>query len=183
MINVGEEITGAYLSVIKGCDFVQYNLYTPDVQGEIDVVGVNRRERVVYVCEVAIHLVTGLQYVDAATRKTDNVPRIVRKFEKDIDYAEKYFEDHDRVFMLWSPIITNPKRAQHNQTRDVTEIARILKQRRGIDLELIINERYRKALNELRAYAGSRTEALKSPILRFLQIEERLSKHLERLKA
>ena len=38
MQNPGEEVTGEYLKIILGCDFVEYNLYTPDIQGEIDVV-------------------------------------------------------------------------------------------------------------------------------------------------
>ena len=56
MQNIGEEITGEYLKVCKGCDFIAYNLYTPDIQGEIDVVGINIKNRTVYVCEVAVHL-------------------------------------------------------------------------------------------------------------------------------
>ncbi len=38
-MNIGEEIVAVYLEHIKGCEFTQANLYTPDVQGEIDVVG------------------------------------------------------------------------------------------------------------------------------------------------
>lgn len=37
MINLGEELVAAYLENIKGCEFIQQNLYTPDVQGEIHV--------------------------------------------------------------------------------------------------------------------------------------------------
>lgn len=37
MINLEEELVAAYLENIKGCEFIQQNLYTPDVQGEIDV--------------------------------------------------------------------------------------------------------------------------------------------------
>jgi Holliday junction resolvase-like predicted endonuclease len=40
-INLGEEIVAAYLQYIQGCEFIQQNLYTPDVQGEIDVIGIN----------------------------------------------------------------------------------------------------------------------------------------------
>jgi Holliday junction resolvase-like predicted endonuclease len=58
--NVGEEITRLYLQIDRGCEFVQYNLYTPNVQGEIDVVAINFRENTVYLCEVAVHLITGL---------------------------------------------------------------------------------------------------------------------------
>ena len=37
MQNLGEEIAGEYLRVVKGCGFINYNQYTPDVQGEIDL--------------------------------------------------------------------------------------------------------------------------------------------------
>ncbi len=61
--NVGEELVSAYLQEVKGCEFVAYNLHTRDIQGETDVIGMNITKRTLYLCEVAIHLVTGLQYV------------------------------------------------------------------------------------------------------------------------
>jgi len=71
-INLGEELVAAYLQYLKGCDFIQQNLYTPDIQGEIDVVGINLNTKTIYVCEVAIHLVTGLRYTK------DRQPKITR---------------------------------------------------------------------------------------------------------
>ena len=56
MQNPGEEITGEYLKVILGCDFVEYNLYTPDIQGEIDVVGINAKEKIVYISFLPVNL-------------------------------------------------------------------------------------------------------------------------------
>ena len=97
--NLGEEIVAAYLQYIKGCEFIQQNLYTPDVQGEIDVVGIDLETKTIYVCEVAIHLATGLYYVPS------NVIKLTEKFSKDIEYANKYFPDYTRQFMLWSPIV------------------------------------------------------------------------------
>jgi Holliday junction resolvase-like predicted endonuclease len=52
-MNIGEEIVMAYLQYIKGCEFIQSNLYTPDVQGEIDVIGIDIDNKKIYVCEVA----------------------------------------------------------------------------------------------------------------------------------
>lgn len=63
MVNVGEQLVSSYLRYIRKCDFTQMNLYTVEAQGEIDVVGINLKDRKLYVCEVAIHLTTGLQYV------------------------------------------------------------------------------------------------------------------------
>ena len=56
-MNVGEELVSAYLQQILGCDFTQQNLYTIDSQGEIDVVGLNLKDRSVYIVSVlARHL-------------------------------------------------------------------------------------------------------------------------------
>ena len=61
MLNVGEQLVSSYLRYIRKCDFIQTNLYTVEAHGEIDVVGINLKEKQVYICEVAIHLTTGLQ--------------------------------------------------------------------------------------------------------------------------
>jgi len=180
MQNIGEEIAGEYLKVIKGCEFIEYNLYTPDVQGEIDVIGIDVKNKKIYVCEVATHLVTGLQYVKNG--KPDNVERFLKKFRKNIPYAEKYFPDYKKHFMLWSPIVKNQKTtAKHNQLRDVNTVKNILKEEFEHELELIINHTYQQCFDELRAFASRETKELKSPVLRFLQIEEKLDKHLKKL--
>lgn len=41
MINPGGEFVGEYSKLIKNCDVVEYNFHTPDIQGAIDVVGVD----------------------------------------------------------------------------------------------------------------------------------------------
>ncbi len=177
MQNLGEEIAGEYLKVVKECEFIEYNLHTPDVQGEIDVVGIDVKNKKLYVCEVATHLVTGLKYVkDAAP---DNIDRFLKKFRKNIPYANKYFPDYEKHFMLWSPIVKNQgKSAKHNQINDVNEIKEILHSEYGHSLELVINHEYQKCLVQLREYAHKETKELKSPVLRLMQIEEKLSKHL-----
>lgn len=177
MHNIGEELVGSYLQVIKGCDFVHYNYYTPDVQGEIDVIGLDMRRKIIYVCEVAIHLITGLQYVKAA--QPDNVNRLISKFQKDIDFAFKYFADYTKVFMLWSPIVKLARTgSKHCQHRDVQTIKETLKQSRDIDLQLIVNEKFKECLDELKIYAAMETKELKSPVLRLLQIDAKLARHL-----
>jgi len=178
--NPGEEVVGEYLKIILGCNFVEYNLYTPDVQGEIDVVGINAKEKILYVCEVATHLVTGLQYVK--NKQPDNVDRFTKKFKKNIEYANKYFSDYEKHFMLWTPIVKNQRPdAKHNQLDDINEIKRILLLEYGIEIESVINQEYAKCLDKLRAYAAKATKELKSPILRLMQIEEKLSKHIAKL--
>lgn len=180
MQNPGEEIVGEYLKIILGCDFVEYNLYTPDIQGEIDVVGINAKDNIVYVCEVATHLVTGLQYVK--NRQPDNVDRFVKKLRKNIEYANKYFADYQKHFMLWTPIVKNQgPNAKHNQLRDISDIQELFLKEYDVAIEPIINHEYAKCLEQLRVYAAKETKELKSPILRLMQVEEKLSKHLERL--
>lgn len=180
MQNPGEEIVGEYLKLFLACDFVEYNLYTPDVQGEIDVVGINPKDKIVYICEVATHLITGLQYVK--NQQPENVERFTRKFRKNIQYANKYFEGDEKHFMLWSPIVKNQgPAAKHNQIRDIEEIKENLRLEFGVKLEPIINQDYLNCLIQLRGYAAKETKELKSPILRLMQIEEKLTKHAAKL--
>ncbi|MCZ6803208.1 MAG: hypothetical protein O7D86_04550 [Proteobacteria bacterium] len=148
MQNPGEEVVGEYLKIILGCVFVEYNLYTPDIQGEIDVVGINAKENIVYICEVATHLVTGLQYVK--NNQPDNVDRFAKKFRKNIEYASKYFADYEKHFMLWSPIVKNQRpNAKHNQLNDIAEIQKILYLEYGVEIEPVINHEYAKCLTKL----------------------------------
>lgn len=181
MQNLGEEITGEYLKVVKSCEFIEYNLQIPDVQGEIDVVGIDVKQKKLYVCEVAIHLVTGLQYVTQAS--PDNVERFLKKFRKNIPYANKYFPDYEKHYMLWSPIVKNQGvNAKNNQLDDVNEIKDTLKNEYDCDLELVVNHEYKACLDKLRDYAHKETKELKSPVLRLMQIEEKLQKHLSKLR-
>lgn len=180
MQNPGEEVVGEYLKLFLGCDFVEYNLYTPDVQGEIDVVGINPKDKIVYICEVATHLVTGLQYVK--NQQPENVERFTRKFRKNILYANKYFDGYEKHFMLWSPIVKNQGAgAKNNQSRDIEEIKENLRSEFNVELEPVINKDYLNCLDQLRQYAAKETKELKSPILRLMQIEEKLSKHVAKL--
>ena len=179
MINLGEELVAAYLENIKDCEFIQQNLYTPDVQGEIDVVGIDLKTKPIYVCEVAIHLTTGLRYVK--NRQPNNVNKLTEKFSKDIEYANKYFPDYEKHFMLWSPIIKKSKEtSKHNQINDLKEIQQNIFSKYGIDLEFIVNERFLDCLNELREFAKRETKELKSPVLRLMQVEEYLKKRTKK---
>ena len=170
--NTGEEIVAEYLKHIKHCNFVETNIPTIAMQGEIDVIGINLDNNEIYTCEVAVHLVTGLRY-------PDNVKRIVRKFSKDIEYVNNKFPNYTHYFMLWSPIVKSAGlTAKNNQMNDVDEIVKIIKDEYDIDLEIVINNDYYDCLFELREYASKETKALGS-FMRYLQIEESLKKHLK----
>jgi hypothetical protein len=176
-VNIGEELVAAYLQHIKGCEFTQQNLYTPDVQGEIDVVGIDLSQRALYVCEVAIHLVTGLYYAKGG--QPNNVGKLTDKFSRDIEYAQKYFPDYQQHFMLWCPIIRHSKDgAILNQERDIRQIGENISTKYGVSIEFVVNEDFQRRIDELRQYVRGKTEELKNPVLRLLQIEEALQKHL-----
>jgi len=179
--NPGEELAGSYLSKIMGCSFVAFNLDTGVRQGELDVVGINLETKTVYLCEVAIHLL-GLQYVDPKLAQPDNVNRFLKKFENSISYAKKNFPDYHHVFMLWSPIVRiSRETSKHNQIRDIENIRDEIKQKHNIDLEIIINERFLECISRLREFARKESKEIKTPIMRFLQIEEYLKAHVEKL--
>ena len=179
-INLGEEIVAAYLQHIKKCEFIQQNLYTPDVQGEIDVVGIDLETKTIYVCEVAVHLITGLQYVK--DKQTNNVNKLTEKFSRDIEYTNKYFPDYSKHFMLWSPIVRRSgDKARFSQMADIDRITANIQAKYGVILECIINERFADCLAELREYACRETKELKSPVLRFMQVEEYLKRHIGRI--
>lgn len=177
--NPGEHLVGQYLKEVRDCDFVEYNLQTRYVQGEIDVVGINSREKLVYICEVATHLQgLGLQYTK--DNHPDNVARLTDKFDKDIEYANINFPDFKKEFMLWTPIARKSKEGfSTNPFRDLQEIKDYVKATHSIELKIVANEGYLNAIKELRKVAESRTDQMNSPIMRFLQIEEKLKKYFE----
>ena len=177
-MNIGEELVAAYLQHIKGCDFTQQNLYTSDVQGEIDVVGIRLAPpKTIYVCEVAIHLATGLLYTKGS--RPNNVKKLSEKFSRNIEFAEKYFPDYQKHFMLWSPVVKQAKPdARLDQQRDIDEIASIIQKRYSVEIEMVVNEDFQMRFDELRQYAQGKSEELKNPVLRLFQIEEALKRHL-----
>jgi len=159
---IGEYIVGAYLKIIKRCDFVDYNVRFPGggLEGlnELDVVGLDFKRKIAYLCEVTTHI-RGLLYKDNIT----TVEKIKTKYDKQKEYADKYLSDFpDRCFMFWSPVV--PK----------GYITEELKKING--LELIINEKYTQCIDELREKARKLTNDIGNPFFRMLQILEHLRK-------
>lgn len=179
-MNIGEELVGDYLQFINHCEFVQKNLYTEDVQGEIDVVGINLKTKTIYLCEVAIHLETGLQYVH--NKQPNNVNKLFDKFSKDIKYARKYFpieQGYKHHFMLWSPIVKDKSdKAKHNQLNDVKEVQEKIKKQFKVEIEAVINEDFLGKLAELKNYAKKETKEIKSAVVRLYQIEDKTNKYI-----
>ena len=181
-MNVGEEICGEWLRHVKGCEFIEYDLKI-DGGGDVDVIGIDVDRQKVFVCEVAIHLITGIQYVNPQTRRPDNTNRFTKKFEKDVDYIRNHFPDHDYHFMLWSPVVKNQKKGtKYNQAQSLQEVVENLRASRGVEIELVINEVYSEKINDLRQVARKESKELSSSVMRVFQIEEKLLGHLNRLK-
>ncbi len=179
-MNIGEQLVSSYLQYIRGCEFTQKNLYTVESQGEIDVIGINLKEKSVYICEVAIHLVTGLLYTRGSN--SNNVLKITEKLSKDIDYANTFFPEYKKHFMFWSPIVKKSRAdAKLNQMRDVEEIKRNIFSKYGVDVEFVINEAFLSCLNEMRSFAKKESKELKCPVMRSMQIEEYLKEHVEKI--
>jgi Holliday junction resolvase-like predicted endonuclease len=179
---VGEELVGAWLRKIAECDFVQYNVAWRDKQGEIDVIGLNLVKKTAYICEVATHLATGLQYVKNG--KLDNVPRLTHKFKGDVDYAREYLPEFRHCFQLWPPIIKHPMTdtVAHSQFKDLNDIRQYIWTCRQVEVKMVVNEDYLACVQQLRGLAAQETPASEFPVFRLLQILARLESHVDQLK-
>lgn len=179
MANLGEEICGEYLKYILKCEFVTYNVTNPDIQGEIDVIGVNLEQKMIYICEVAVHT-SGLNYNKSS--KPDNYRRFKAKFEKDINYAKKYFGSYTIKPMIWSPVVKiQSDKAKYNTLGELNNVVKHINMKYRLDLELVINEKFQQAINELKEYTDKETSEFKSNVMRMFQIERSLEKHLQKL--
>ena len=154
---MGEYIVGACLKLLKGCDFVEYNVRRPGggLAGldELDVMGLDFKNKTAYLCEVTTHL-DGLLY---GSGRTSTVERIGKKFKKLQEYAENHLPDvfRERHFMFWSPVVS-------------AGLAEELRRIKG--LELVINEDYATYVEQLQERANKVTYDTGNPVFRVLQI-------------
>ncbi|MDO8469420.1 MAG: hypothetical protein Q7S84_00170 [bacterium] len=159
---MGEYIVGAYLKEKKDCHFVIYNVHPPvgglEGLGELDVVGLDLKKDVAYLCEVTTHI-QGLLY--GTPKKT--ICKVKEKYSRQKDYAKKYLKQFKtQFFMLWSPVVSS------------REVLQGIKKIKG--LELIINKDYARCIEELKSEAKKKTNNTGNPFFRTLQILERLKK-------
>ena len=154
---MGEYIVGAYLKLIKECDFIEYSVRRPGGHraglNELDVMGLDFKNKTAYLCEVATHL-EGLNYGSGGT---PTVERIGKKYAQLREYAESHLPSTfpKRHFMFWSPVVS-------------AGVAEELKQIKG--LELVINEDYAACVDELLKQARSITYDTGNPAFRIFQI-------------
>jgi len=161
---IGEYIVGAYLKIIKECDFVDYNVKPRGgrLEGlnELDVIGINFKNNSVYLCEATTHI-TGLLIQDAET----TMNKIKQKHKRQKEYYKKYLNNFSNPhFMFWSPFVSKGKTEKLKKDRSLK------------GLELIINEKYASCIRELEGKAIKMTNATGNPFFRMLQITERINK-------
>lgn len=173
---IGEELCGEYLKHICKCDFVLYNTSTTGStvgQGEIDVIGVNQSLKKVYVCEVAVHVRTGLQYTKSS--RPNVYGKVKAKFDRDIPYVSGMFPGYEIVPMFWSAIVKNTD--SNPAQNELIKVKDHVKNTYGCDLQLIINEKWEDCINKLKEVAAATTTCL-SGVMRVFQIEEYLKSYL-----
>lgn len=170
---------------IVGCDFIKYD--TPvkfewrskKFRGEIDVIGLDSRNNTIYICEVATHT-GGLQYTK--DNRPNNINKIIDKFERAIGYFEiKYKGIYKGEFQFWCPILRNSKAGSlHNQVKDIEEIKKTVRNKWQIELNVISDARYMQCIYQLRDVARREKGHIKTPVMRFMQIEENSARRLKR---
>ena len=74
--------------------------------------------------------------------------------------------------MLWSPVVRQFKgKPKYDQFADIKHAIDQIKYETGVNILPVINAKYAEAIDKLRKFATQETKELKSPIMRFLQIE------------
>lgn len=141
------------------------------------MIGIEQSNKKVYVCEVAVHLATGLQYTKDGKPNVQN--KILDKFKRDIDYVTQMFPNYKIFPMFWSPIVKNT-------TSNPAETGLIaVKNELSIlypnvaPMELIINEEWSSKVDELRKVAKGKSNELFG-VMRVFQIEEWLNDYLSK---
>jgi hypothetical protein len=154
---MGEYIVGACLKLLMGCDVVDYNVRRPGggLVGldELDVLGLDFKNKTAYLCEVTTHL-DGLLY---GSGNAETVKRIRDKYLKMKEYADNYLPEYltKPRFMFWSPVVKYTARKGIEQIKG---------------LELIINDDYADYVAQLQEFANKATYNTGNPAIRVLQI-------------
>jgi Holliday junction resolvase-like predicted endonuclease len=103
MIDIGEDLVGAYLRMVVECQIVQFNVRTGIGQGEIDVIGLRVDEnRIVeaWFCEVSTH--TG----GLGGYQGDAVGKMTKKLKSVRAYAKSTYPRVTSHIQVWAPKVT-----------------------------------------------------------------------------
>lgn len=156
---VGEYLVGAYLKMILGCQFVDYNIRTPGGGSkglnELDVIGFDFANRTAYLCEVTTHIL-GAKYGN----NQNTINTILKKHAWQQTYAKQHLSAFPILkFQFWSPVV--PSGIEHAL--------------RGVPtLDLVTNKTYTAKIDVLRSKAKSTSHETGNPVFRTLQILEHL---------
>jgi hypothetical protein len=160
MIDIGEDLVGAFLSRVVGCPLVQFNVRTGFEQGEIDVVGlklVGNRVDEVWLCEISTH--TG----GLGGYGGDAAGKIRKKVASVKAYSDATYPEVTRHIEVWSPKVTPGM---------LVKLEGVWSQH--ADVELIANEKYSSRVRDLADLARKTTAYSDSASFRLLQILTRL---------
>ncbi|SRR5713101_8434777 len=134
---MGEYLVGAWLKEVKQCDFIQYNARLPEGHlpglSEVDVIGLDLKNKIAYLCEVTTHL-RGVLY----GTYQNTIKKIRDKFDRDKKFSDKILGAFPiRHYMLWSPVVPEGK-----LTSQLTELE-------GKGVELVVNRKYAERIKEI----------------------------------
>lgn len=165
-----EEFVGQYLTFVKKCDFVKYNeSYIANLEcekkqqnmGEVDVIGLNVKDKKLYVCEVTAEL----QGMGETNFNKYTVFGVKNKFEKNKNFFSTHYSDYQIEYMLWFPFAPSKERMP------------ILKERlQEQGITAYYEKDFLDEIENLKAKLSENTQNLASPFARFLQIYGRLQK-------
>ena len=160
MIDIGEDLVGAYLSKVVGCPIVQFNVRTGINQGEIDVVGLKLLDAQVcevWLCEVSTHT-SGL-----GGYKGDAAGKIATKIASVKQFAEVTYAGVPAHIEVWSPKVG---------PRMLTKLDAVWDEHP--DAHLVANHEYAARVRLLSGLARVQSAYSDSPSFRLLQILSRL---------
>jgi hypothetical protein len=162
--DIGESLVGSYLRYVKNCEFVLFNTFLPEGQGEVDVIGIRLgKPRDIYFAEVTTHI-DGMSY--GGNRAT--VEKIRSKLVRAQAFAEDRFPGDDHHFAIWSPHV--PVGAMTRAFASMAEEFGAI----GKHLDFIMNEEYGDRIQELVHQARSNSRATSDPAFRLLQVLSRV---------
>jgi hypothetical protein len=155
VLDIGEDLVGAYFRQVEGCDLVAFNTRTGEAQAEIDVIAIRLEQggpKEVWLCEVSTH--TG----GLGGYRGDPVSKLAAKLGAVREYAARVFPDAVHHVEFWSPKVR----------RGLIEGLEGLQESDGV--ALIINEVYAQRVRALVSAAREVTAYSDHPSFRLLQI-------------
>lgn len=158
--DIGESLVGAFYRYVEGCEFVLFNTFLIDEQGEIDVIGIRLGEpRDIYFAEVATHI-DGMNYGTT----TETIAKVRAKLERAQAFARQRFPDDRHHYAIWSP------RVPVGMTTTAFDAMAEEFRGRGERLNFIINAEYGNRVQQVIDAARTNGRATSDPAFRMLQV-------------